>query len=556
MSSTSRCRFGGRRSWWFTLTLATAILTLVVSGLSGQANAAGVEGTPSSAGAPSAAGAVVSVPPARIMDTRINQGVTGSVPALGTVSLQVTGRGGVPVSGVSAVVVNVTAVSPAGSGFITVWPSGTGRPGVSNLNFRAGQIVPNLVVVPVGADGKIELFNGSAGTVDLLADVAGYTLAGAPSAAGAVVSVPPARIMDTRINQGVTGSVPALGTVSLQVTGRGGVPVSGVSAVVVNVTAVSPAGSGFITVWPSGTGRPGVSNLNFRAGQIVPNLVVVPVGADGKIELFNGSAGTVDLLADVAGYTLAGAPSAAGAVVSVPPARIMDTRINQGVTGPVPALGTVSLQVTGRGGVPVSGVSAVVVNVTAVSPAGSGFITVWPSGTGRPGVSNLNFRAGQIVPNLVVVPVGADGKIELFNGSAGTVDLLADVAGYTLAGAPSAAGAVVSVPPARIMDTRINQGVTGPVPALGTVSLQVTGRGGVPVSGVSAVVVNVTAVSPAGSGFITVWPSGTGRPGVSNLNFRAGQIVPNLVVVPVGADGKIELFNGSAGTVDLLADVA
>src|SRR5664279_5500232 len=482
MSSTSRCRFGGRRSWWFTLTLATAILTLVVSGLSGQANAAGVEGTPSSAGAPSAAGAVVSVPPARIMDTRINQGVTGPVPALGTVSLQVTGRGGVPVSGVSAVVVNVTAVSPAGSGFITVWPSGTGRPGVSNLNFRAGQIVPNLVVVPVGADGKIELFNGSAGTVDLLADVAGYTLAGAPSAAGAVVSVPPARIMDTRINQGVTGSVPALGTVSLQVTGRGGVPVSGVSAVVVNVTAVSPAGSGFITVWPSGTGRPGVSNLNFRAGQIVPNLVVVPVGADGKIELFNGSAGTVDLLADVAGYTLAGAPSAAGAVVSVPPARIMDTRINQGVTGPVPALGTVSLQVTGRGGVPVSGVSAVVVNVTAVSPAGSGFITVWPSGTGRPGVSNLNFRAGQIVPNLVVVPVGADGKIELFNGSAGTVDLLADVAGYTLAGAPSAAGAVVSVPPARIMDTRINQGVTGPVPALGTVSLQVTGRGGVPVS--------------------------------------------------------------------------
>ena len=59
---------------------------------------------------------------------------------------------------------------------------------------------------------------------------------------------------------------------------------------------------------------------------------------------------------------------------------------------------------------------------------------MWPSGTAQQQTSNLNFQAGQNIPNLVVVPVGADGKIQLFNGSAGSVQLVADVAGYVLGG--------------------------------------------------------------------------------------------------------------------------
>ena len=153
------------------------------------------------------------------------------------------------------------------------------------------------------------------------------------------------------------------GTASLQVTGKGGVPATGVSAVVVNVAVVTPAVAGYLTVFPSGTTRQDTSSLNFQAGQNIPNLVVVPVGADGKIALFNGSTGTVQLLADVTGYILGGTPTNPGAVVSLAPSRIMDTRNNIGVTGPVAAGGTASLQVTGKGGVPATGVSAVVVNV-------------------------------------------------------------------------------------------------------------------------------------------------------------------------------------------------
>ena len=80
-----------------------------------------------------------------------------------------------------------------------------------------------------------------------------------------------------------------------------GVPASGVSAVVLNVTVTQPTAAGHITVYPDGTSRPLAANLNFVAGQTVPNLVVAPVGADGKVDLYNGSAGTVQLIADVSG---------------------------------------------------------------------------------------------------------------------------------------------------------------------------------------------------------------------------------------------------------------
>ncbi|XEC32843.1 N-acetylmuramoyl-L-alanine amidase [Streptomyces fradiae] len=55
-------------------------------------------------------------------------------------------------------------------------------------------------------------------------------------------------------------------------------------------------------------------------------------------------------------------------------------------------------------------------------------MSVYPYGTTRTSASNLNFVAGQTVPNMVVVPV-KDGKITFYNHS-GSVDLIADMAGY------------------------------------------------------------------------------------------------------------------------------
>ena len=375
-------------------------------------------GFPRGLTSPATAGALGPLTPSRIMDTRGG----GTLGVTGTTAVQIRGAGGVPTAGVSAVAINVTAVNPTDGGYLTVWPSDRTRPTASNLNFAAGQTVPNLVVVPVGSDGKINIFNGSFGTVDVIVDVAGYYMDGTPTAAGTLGPLTPSRIMDTRSG----GTLGVTGTTTVQILGAGGVPTTGVSAVAINVTAVNPTDGGYLTVWPSDRARPTASNLNFAAGQTVPNMVVVPVGSDGKINIFNGSFGTVDVIVDVAGYYMDGTPTAAGTLGPLTPSRILDTR-SGGTLGGRTAQ---ALKVTGRGGVPASGVSAVMVNLTAVGPVSDGYLTAGPSGTNLPNASNLNFVHGRNVANLAVVPVGTDGKIMLFNGSTAPVDLIADVVGY------------------------------------------------------------------------------------------------------------------------------
>ncbi|MBT2530694.1 S8 family peptidase [Arthrobacter sp. ISL-48] len=255
-----------------------------------------------------AAGAFSSQAPFRQLDTRDGTGgVTGAVGPGATIRVQVTGRGGIPATGVSAVAVNITATQGQKLGYITAYASGTAQPGTSNLNYLPGQDIPNLVIAPVGADGKIALTNTSTGTVHLIADTAGYYLAGTPTAAGTYDALAPFRQLDTRDGTGgVTEAVGPGATIRVQVTGRGGIPATGVSAVAVNITATQGQKLGYITAYASGTTQPGTSNLNYLPGQDIPNLVIAPVGADGKIALTNTSTGTVHLIADTAGFYLAG----------------------------------------------------------------------------------------------------------------------------------------------------------------------------------------------------------------------------------------------------------
>jgi chitodextrinase len=410
--------------------------------------------------------------------------------------------------------------------------------------FRAALLV--LLVVCLTATQLV------AGYRSAIAFEAQITTASLP---GAVVSVNPARVVDSRINQQLNGAIPAQAVVSIQITGRGGIPATGVGAAVLNVTAVDPQTFGHLDVWPSGVSQSETSSLNFQAGQNIPNAVIVPVGADGKVRVFNGSLGTVQLVVDVNGYIVAGVPTAAGAMVSLNPARIVDSRINLQLSGPIPAQTSVAIQVTGRGGIPSSGVAAAVLNVIAVDPQTLGHLDVRPSDVPRSETSNLNFQAGQNIPNAVIAPVGADGKIQVFNGSLGTVHLVIDVNGYTIAGDANAAGAAVSLRPSRIVDSRISQQVNGPISPQTTASIQVAGQGGIPTTGIAAAILNVTAVDPQTLGYLDVWPSGVRRSETSNLNFQAGQNIPNAVIAPVGADGKIQVFNGSLGTVHLVIDV-
>jgi hypothetical protein len=371
----------------------------------------------SSKGVAGQPGTFAPITPTRMLDTR----TSSPVAADSAVSFQVAGVRGIPAK-VASVVFNLTVTSPRSAGFVSAYASGTGRPNASNLNFTKGQTVPNLVTVPVGADGKVTLFNRSDGSSQLIADVTGYYITGTPSTPGSFRSLAPSRILDTR-NAEPAG---ADSTVSLQVAGAAGIP-AGAAAVVFNLTVAEARAVGFITAYASGAARPSASNLNFVEGQIVPNLVTVPVGADGKVTLFNRSDGATHLVADVNGYYLPGNPTASGAFKAIGPTRALDTRN----ASPAAADAAVAFRVAGANGVPAN-ISAVVFNLTVTEPKDIGFVTAYASGTTRPNASNLNFTKAQTVPNLVAVPVGSDGRVSLFNRSLGSSQLIADVAGYFL----------------------------------------------------------------------------------------------------------------------------
>jgi len=197
-------------------------------------------------------------------------------------------------------VLNVTAVSTGGpAGYVTVFPGGT-PPNASSLNVASGATVANEVIAKVSATGTVSLYTQS--PAHLIADVVGWFPTG-----GDYTSLAPGRLLDTRTGattiDGIAAGtgLPAAGsTTELQVTGRGGVPGSGVAAVVLNVTAVSAGGpAGYVTVFPGGT-PPNASSLNVASGATVANEVIAKVSATGTVSLYTQS--PAHLIADVVGW--------------------------------------------------------------------------------------------------------------------------------------------------------------------------------------------------------------------------------------------------------------
>jgi hypothetical protein len=330
------------------------------------------------------------------------------------------------------------------------------------------------------------------------------------------------------------------------VTGVGGVPGLGATAVVVNVTAVDAADAGFVTVWPSGTLTPSVSNINVRKGETAPNLVTVSPGSNGAITILPTTA--AHLLVDVVGYYTASAGSVDGRFVPLSsPQRLYDTR----GLGPKPGDNAErTVTVAGSVGVPVSGAEAVVLNVTADDASAPGYVTVWPAGGKAPQVSNINVdHVGQTRANQVIVKLGDGGAISLLtsNGS----QLIVDVVGYFTAGGTgpaSRSGLFVPAGPTRLLDTRKG---TKPIGGSST-NLAVVGQLGVPAAGVLAIVANTTVVDAAGPGFVTVYPQGQAVLNTSNLNVESGQTIANHVTTLVQNGGvSLQTTVGAHLLVDL-----
>ncbi|GAB2694514.1 hypothetical protein [Thalassiella azotivora] len=383
-------------------------------------------------------GELHAVPPARALDTRDGTGAPrGAVPAGADVVLDLAGRAGLPPQGVDAVALVVTATGAGTNGYVSVRPGdATGHPTTSNLNVAAGRTRSVTVTSRVDADGRVRLTNGTAAPLHLVADVSGWFADGTDDLQRGALLHPVAaldgedpRVLDTR-RRGSGGALHPWSPRRVQVTGRAGVPADGVTAVSVNVTAVSPEASGHLTVWGGGAAPP-TSALNVDRGRTVANHVVVPVAADGTIGLLSPVG--MHVLVDVQGWYAPDAAEVArsGRVVTQTPRRVLDTRVGDPLGARVLQAGTsaVTVPVAGRGGVPTRGATAVVLSVAAVGATQPTYLTVWPGGGPRPEASAVNVDPGGDVANLVVAPLGADGTVTVDN-QAGSTHLLVDVLGW------------------------------------------------------------------------------------------------------------------------------
>jgi hypothetical protein len=381
---------------------------------------------------------------------QVEPGVDLQVPILGV--------SGIPLTGVTAVSLNLTAVGPTAEGYVTVWPCGSTKPSTSNVNFVKDQIVPNAVISPVDATGKLCIAS-SAGT-HVVVDINGWF--GSTSGLNAVT---PLRVFDTRSGVGgvpvaKVGALDGSGTpLEVSVLSAIGQSAGAVAAVSLNVTATRTSASkygGYVTAYPCGN-KPNASNLNFVSNQSVPNAVIVPVSTTGTVCFY--VYGQVDLIADINGW-FAGGPG----FNPLSPTRIFDTR--SGIGGvPIAKVGKVDgsgnalkVQVAGTNGVPPLGASAVLLNVTVdgtSAPGYGGYVTAYPCGSTPPNASNLNFVSGQTIANMVVAPLSANGEVCFYVH--GEAHVLADITGWLSWGST----AYTSMTPVRFSDTRSG---LGPIP--------------------------------------------------------------------------------------------
>jgi hypothetical protein len=359
----------------------------------------------------------------------------------------------------------------------------------------------------------------------------------APSPVGAATTpVRPDRVLDTRLGIGApVGRLQPGATLIMPLSGR--VP-GGTTAVMLNVTATEALRQGFVTAWPCDEAKPATSVVNFVATDAAPNAVAIKLAPAGVC--FAASA-PVHLVVDV----MASFTGAADFVGSTPN-RVLDSRITR---DPLRAMVERRIPIAGTLGIP-GNAQAAALNITVVEPRSAGWVVAYPCGN-QPATSTVNFRAGEIIPNLTVV--GLTGGAVCLKSMVDT-EIVVDTFGWS-----TNTGDLRVASPQRILDTRDGTGGhPGPARVDQPVRLRVAGRGGIPNSA-SAALLTITVVARGASGYVTAWPCDEPKPTASVLNMTAGAFRSNQALVKMSAvSGEVclQAYTPDGSYVNLVADVA
>lgn len=377
-------------------------------------------------------GSFVSLAPSRVADTRgagsgvCNGGTCDRLGAGASMTVQVTGRGTVPVSGVAAVTGTITIASPGANGYSRVNPGGTGA--AATINYQSGINEGGYVIAPVDSQGRITIYTSAA--ADVVVDITGYYAQPGSTGAG-FEALPPARLVDTRTPNNIglcpatACTTPVAGTTTqVQASGRAGLPSTGATAAVISLTIVGPPTSGYARINPSGGS--GAATVNYVAGQAANEVVVVPLNSQGRLSVFVSTA--VDVVIDVTGYLHAGDGSQ---LRTITPHRTFDTRTTTGTCtpGPCDRLTANERTTITATGIP-TGADAIVAWITVAAPAANGYLRVAPVGpaTGTAGAATINYQAGTAADSLVIVPLTPTGTFDIATIAA--TDVIIDITGY------------------------------------------------------------------------------------------------------------------------------
>jgi hypothetical protein len=363
----------------------------------------------------------VAMTPCRAVDTRKTAGPFNG-PALGASSSRTfalrNSACGVPAAA-QAYSLNATVVPLGALGYLTLWPTGQTRPTVSTVAAPDGRIKANAAVVQAGDSGEVSVF--ASDSTHVVLDINGYFVPETEPGSLSFYPLTPCRAADTRHTPG--GLISSGQSRDFVLAGACGIP-AGAGAYSVNFTAVPKHGLGFMTAWPTGAERPLASLLNAPTGTIVANAAIVQAGSGGAVSVF--ASDDTDVVIDVNGYFAA--PGEAGALSFYPasPCRAVDTRRPAGEFGGPALSGERDFAVSSTCGVAADAV-AYALNATVVPPGGLGYLTLWPWGSTRPGVSTLSALDANITSNAAIVPA-ASGKITAY--SSDPTQLVLDLNGY------------------------------------------------------------------------------------------------------------------------------
>lgn len=376
-------------------------------------------------------GEYVPVDPVRVLDTR--DGTGGVSVGRATAGRPVIADVGPVVTGPWAVAVNITVIDPSAGGYLTAYAPSGPVPATSNVNFVAGQTVANLAVVGVFGQERVAL-QINTGTAHVAVDVVGYVLGGSSDQGARLQGVAPRRLLDTR------ASAPLRANATLDLAG---LPVDA-RAVALNVTATEGTAPSYLTLYAADATLPNASSVTVQPGVTRPNLVFARVSEDGWVRIYN-YAGEVDVVVDLVGVFSDPDPGDTGLTGRIlprgTPYRGFDTR----TSGDGARLGQDAALPVNYASLDAdvgADVQAVVMNVTATEGTADSYLAVYPAtGTqgagGPPNASVLNWRAGEVNPNLALVTLGgvpddAARYVGVYN-YAGVVHVVLDEFAYVLA---------------------------------------------------------------------------------------------------------------------------